>query len=735
MFRELNATMQNSETCKVSNTQYKKGYCKKVLQACERALDLQPKLVSASLLKAQCLVGMGELLEARKMFAKTLRLDPTNFDAWLEAGHLCVMMNEQDQAAIAYKQAIASDPQRFEAQLAFARVKAKQGDKEATNEAYFQAVQLATAVGDEALGQVHWQIGQTMLELGYAQESLACFAYALEASKTQTDAGPINFAAEVLMDAGDASMRMGNKEQAMAFFTSASTATQEATLTRLSLLNYGHNCWNEAVSVARRSVTLNPHSQSAHWHLANLLIKCWRMSEAEGVLEQAEAIAPVQDTRVLRAEAALQAGDVDKALALYVELTNEFKGTHSFASQAAHTSLYSDAVSAQNAIERNRRMFASWAEGARTRDSFVRKPFAGRRLRLGLVVADLLDQHSVNTLLQPLLIELDRSRFELTVYFVGDTQDAQTQLARSRAEHWVNVGVMNNRQLANKIDVDAIDVLVNMTGHAHAQRMQLFAQRAAPVQMSYLGFPGSTGVPNMDFVLGDNVTTPKGCEAMYSEQVLRLPHSVFCYAPEEDFAFPAYGAEHAKRALTFGSFNDASKFTTRTLKLWARVMAGVPGSRLVLNAPSFVDEAARKVWTKRMEAMGFDVTRVELRATATAQEMMAAYADIDIALDPITYNGDISTLQALWMGVPVLTHMGEAFAARMGASALNAVGLNDWIAPNEEAYVATAQQMASNREALLTLKQGMRARLQNAPAWNAKTHVRAVEAAWMTRVM
>jgi protein O-GlcNAc transferase len=735
MFRELNATMQNSQTCKVSNTQYKKGYCRKVLQACDRALSVQPKLVAANLLKAQCLVNMGELVEARKVYAKTLRLDPSNFNAWLEAGNLCTQMGELEQAAMAYQQAMEVAPQRYEVHLAMALVMAKMGKSEPTNEAYHAAIQYATHMGDEALGQVHWQMGKSMLELGHAQESLACFAFALESSKTVSAAGPLNFAAEVLMDAGAASMRLGNKAQAMEFFTSASTATQEATLTRLSMVSYQNNFWNEAVSVARRCVTLHPLSQTAHWNLANMLVKCWRMAEAEGVLQQAEQLAPVPDARALRAEAASLAGDVEKALALYIELANESKGEDNYASRAAITALHSDVGSSKEVAALHRRLFVQWGEGARTRDSFVRKPFAGRRVRLGLVVADLVEQHSVNTLLQPLLRELDRSRFEMTVYFVGDTQDTQTELARSRAEHWVNASVMNNRQLANKIDADEIDVLVNMTGHANQERMQLFAQRAAPVQMSYLGYPGSTGVPNIDFVLGDNVVTPQGCDAMYSEQVLRLPNTVFCFAPDEHFEFPTYTAAHAARPLTFGSFNDGSKLTTQTLKLWARVMAQVPTSRLVLNAPTFADKAACAVFANRLTALGVDAARVEFRASATTAEMMAAYADIDIALDPVPYNGDTTTLQAMWMGVPVLTKLGSAFASRMGASAMQAAGLNDWVATDDDAYVAIAQHMAAHRAELLALKKGMRLRLQALPAWNAEKHTRAVEAAWLTRVL
>jgi predicted O-linked N-acetylglucosamine transferase (SPINDLY family) len=334
--------------------------------------------------------------------------------------------------------------------------------------------------------------------------------------------------------------------------------------------------------------------------------------------------------------------------------------------------------------------------------------------------------------MQPVLRELDTAKFELFMYFVGDSHDEQTALARTRTEHWVEVGTLNTTQLAKRIDADEIDVLLDMAGHTSQHRMQLFAQRAAPVQMTYLGYPGSTGVPNMDFILGDEVVTPNGCASLYTEQVLRLPGTVFCYAPQEDYPFPKYDLKTAKRPLTFGSFNNVPKLTPRTLKLWAAVLRAVPGSRLVLKAPSFSDEAAKRIFADRLKDLGVDLGRVEFRGPVGLTDMMAEYADIDIALDPVPYNGGTTSLQAMWMGVPVVTQMGAHFVSRMGASFMTAAGLPEWVAKNDDDYIAVAKKMAKDRKALLKLKLGLRARLVKRPAWDVVAHTRAFEQALLS---
>ena len=294
---------------------------------------------------------------------------------------------------------------------------------------------------------------------------------------------------------------------------------------------------------------------------------------------------------------------------------------------------------------------------------------------------------------------------------------------------WVDVTPWNDRQLARRIEDDGIDILLDLAGHTSQQRMSLFAQRAAPVQATFLGYPGSTGVPNIDWLVADAVVAPPGSEPLFSEQVLRLPGSVFCYAPEDHYPYPDYGQAHAERSLTFGSFNNVPKLTPRTLRLWAQVLQQVPGSRLLLKAPSFKDLGAVEVFTQRFAALGIPSERLEFRGPVGLSDMMAEYADVDIALDPMPYNGGTTSLQALWMGVPVVALAGHNFVSRMGASFMSAAGMSDWVALSDDDYVRIAVAKARDRQVLLALKQGLRQHLQSCAAWNIDQYTRHFEGA------
>jgi predicted O-linked N-acetylglucosamine transferase (SPINDLY family) len=324
----------------------------------------------------------------------------------------------------------------------------------------------------------------------------------------------------------------------------------------------------------------------------------------------------------------------------------------------------------------------------------------------------------VNIFMQPVLARLNKSEFEVTVYFVGVSYDEQTHLAKRRVAHWVECTTWSDALLARRIEADGIDILLDLAGHTSHQRMSLFGQRAAPVQATFLGYPGSTGVPHIDWIVADPVVAPPEDAGLYSEKIARFPHTVFCFAPEVDYPFPRYTAAHAQRPITFGSFNNVPKLTPHTLRLWADVLKAVPGSRLLLKAPSFKDPGAVRRFREQFAGLGIAENRLEFRGPTGLADMMAEYADVDIALDPVPYNGGTTTLQALWMGTPVLTLLGGHFVSRMGASFMQAAGLPDWVASSDADYVARAQRLAADREALLALKQGLRERLLASPGWD-----------------
>lgn len=565
-----------------ANAAWRSGDWTTALQCYDDAARLDPTLTPAHLGRARCLANLGEWMPAREAFAAVLRLEPANYSAWLEAGHLCRRMGELQQAAGAYQHAIHGQPDRYEAHLAMARVLQQLAQGPLAQTAFAEALRCAADGATEGerparVAEVAQRMGQYSLEAGDAQAAAQALQTGLQALPDDLPDAE-NRRAELRIDLGDALWRLGRREEAMAVLTAASAATTEETLVRLGALSFRMNLWQEALMILRRNVELHPESVPARWNLAFLLAECWQMEEAEQVLQQAEALGPVAGAPGLRASIASKQGDAETALAIHREMaagSRASRASSAFAHGAAMCALYSDRLGAREVADLHRELFTPLGEGARSVESFSRPPLAGRRLKLGIVAADIHRQHPVSIFMQPVLRELDRDRIKLFLYFTGVSRDDQTRLAETRVEHWMEATALDDMRLAKRIDADGIDVLLDLSGHTNQHRMALFAQRAAPVQATYLGYPGSTGVPNMDWIIGDAIVTPPGCEDMYSERIARLPGTVFCFAPEADYPFPAYGDECARRPLTFGSFNNVPKLTPHTLRLWAEVLAAV----------------------------------------------------------------------------------------------------------------------------------------------------------------
>lgn len=692
----------------------------------ESVLKAAPHLEQAALQWVRCLVRRGQHMEAREGFSQLLRNFPNHDAGWLEAGHLCRQQAQHAQARICYAKAIELKPDRVDARLSMARLLEDQGEFDAGAVEYHRAL-LAGGAAQARL--VHWRMAKCRIERGDAARALESMRQALLVLRSMPTPIDDNERAEMQTDLGDIFMRLGMTEEAHRAFERASLGTSEATLSRLAELSFRYNLWHEAQAVLRRNVELHPDSHTAHWNLAHALAESWDMQGALESLAQAEAIAPQSGAKSMHASIAGRTGDADTALRLYKELAEE-EGPHSsMHSSAAMSSLYSDRLSAMEVADLHRNLFAHLGQHARERSRFKNNTDPNRPLRVGLVSADFHHQHPVNIFMQPVLARLNPNAVQVTVYFTGVSYDEQTQLAKRRVSQWVDVTPWNDRQLARRIEDDGIDILLDLAGHTSQQRMSLFAQRAAPVQATFLGYPGSTGVPNIDWLVADAVVAPPGSESLFSEEVLRLPGSVFCYAPEDHYPYPDYGQAHAERSLTFGSFNNVPKLTPRTLRLWAQVLQQVPGSRLLLKAPSFKDLGAVEVFTQRFAALGIPAERLEFRGPVGLSDMMAEYADVDIALDPMPYNGGTTSLQALWMGVPVVALAGHNFVSRMGASFMSAAGMSDWVALSDEDYVRIAVAKARDRQALLVLKQGLRQHLQSCAAWNIDQYTRHFEGA------
>ena len=293
---------------------------------------------------------------------------------------------------------------------------------------------------------------------------------------------------------------------------------------------------------------------------------------------------------------------------------------------------------------------------------------------------------------------------------------------------WRDIDKLSDAETARLIREDRIDILVDLAGHTGNNRLGIFAAKPAPVQMTWMGYPNTTGLTTIDYRITDGVADPGGEEVYYSEKLLRLDGCFLCFQPHPDAPevapLPALENGH----VTFGSFNNFSKINPGVLHLWAEVLKQVPGSRLLLKCPALTDTDVRDRASAALQSLGIGAERLDLLGhTRTRQEHLALYGGVDIALDTFPYNGTTTTCEALWMGVPVLSLVGKHHAGRVGASLLTAADLAGWLADTPESLVAIARAVATDVAGLARLRGSLRGQLSDSSLCDAIGFVRHLE--------
>ncbi|WP_106626001.1 O-linked N-acetylglucosamine transferase, SPINDLY family protein [Selenomonas massiliensis] len=350
-----------------------------------------------------------------------------------------------------------------------------------------------------------------------------------------------------------------------------------------------------------------------------------------------------------------------------------------------------------------------------------------KTLRIGYISPDL-RAHPVGTLVQPLLALHDRTRFSVYCY-ANCAEDAVSARLRAHADVWRSIRGLSAEEAAACVRGDAIDILVDLAGHTEQNVLPVLARRPAPVQVTGIGYFNTTGLPAIDYMLTDVHVDPIGtADPSFTEEMLRLPHSHFCYVLPEGLPPVAPPPMERSGFVTFGSFNNFNKVTDEVLRLWKEVLDAVPRSRLLVKSKLFATAEGRELAAERFTRCGISTERVEMRAFS--RDHLAEYGDMDIALDTFPYTGGITTCEALAMGVPVVTLRGESHGARFGESLLINANLPELIAETPEDYVRLAVRLASSPEQLRTLRMELRPRLERSPLMDAHTYVRDVEAAY-----
>jgi protein O-GlcNAc transferase len=489
-----------------------------------------------------------------------------------------------------------------------------------------------------------------------------------------------------------------------------------------------------AIAAHRKAVEISPE-RALSWHnLGNALQFGGRFAEALGAHERARAADPSLVSAHFGRGLALQSCHrIGEAVAAYGEALVLGPGHHEARSCRLMALNYLDGLSREK-VHAEHLMFGE-ALGAERRRAFPNPPEPGRRLRIAFLSPDL-RTHSVSYFLEPLLAHLDREAFEVVLYHDHFVVDEASGRLRSLARNWRNFVGLPSDAVEAAIRADAPDVIVDLAGHTGLNRLPLFNRRLAPIQISYLGYPNTTGIPAMDYRFVDAVTDPQGeDDRFYTEKRVRFSSSAWSYAPPPEAPDPASVAERAGGPVTFGCFNTFAKVTDQALGAWARLLDSVPGSRLRLKAAGFGEPSIAAQVRERLVRAGLDPSRVDaLARTPGMAGHLSLYRDVDVALDTHPYNGTTTTCEALWMGVPVVTILGDRHASRVGASLLTSVGHPEWIARDWDDYIATAGRLvrdrANRRGAGAALRNAMRVSALLDHPGQAERFGRAVRECW-----
>ena len=662
----------------------------------------------------------GRLAEAEACYRRVLAAQPNHADALNMLGALAHQVGRSDVAVDLIRRAIeisGSNPGYF---YHLGGALQGQGKLDEAAAAFRQTIRL-----EPDLAEAHCHLGNLLRSQGKLDEAVAAYRQAIRITPGM---------AEFRFNLGIGLKEQGKLDEAVAAYRQALQIKPDYAEAHcyLGLVLCDQGKLDEAASACRQAVRIRPDLAEAHSCLGVALGQQGKLGEA--ILAYHQAIRLKPDHAVAHCalgNALYEQGKPEEAITAYSQAIRLRPDLAGWGSNLLLCLNYDERLAAAAIFEAHRGWDARHAWPLSWPVAHANERSAERRLKVGYVSPDF-RSHSVAHFLEPLLRSHDRSVVDVHCYAEVSWPDARTERFQRLADHWVVTVGMSDEALAEHIRRDGIDILVDLAGHTAKNRLLVFARKPAPVQVTWLGYPNTTGLTTIDYRLVDAVTDPGADDAFATETLVRLPGGFLCYGAPHDAPEPAAPPCLAAAAVTFGSFNSAAKLSGATLDAWAALLTRLPASRLMLKGKAFADPATRASFLERLGKRGVAAQRIELAAYVPEPEHFAAYGRVDIALDPFPYNGTTTTCEALWMGVPVVTLRGDRHAGRVGASLLTQLGLSDLIAGSVEEYVEIAMALAGDPVRLAERRHSLRPRMAASPLCDASRFARKIEAAYRT---
>ncbi len=700
--------------------------------------------------------NQGRLNEAEECFQHALALNPNDSGFHYNLGLTLTGQSRWPDAIACYQRALTLAPQSPEILNSLGQAWRGYGQFAEAIACFQQALTLAPR-----LAETHNNLGVTYFDQGNLEEALKCFQRALAINS--------NFA-EVYNNLGNLFKRQGKLPEAVDFYQralllipnsaqlhynlgnavseqhqwqSAIEYFQQAIALNPNLVAAYNNLgtiwekqgkFNDATACYEHALARNPNFAEAHTNVGNILWHQGKLTEAQTSFQRALSLQPQSAAahndlaNVLKDKGLLREAIAAYQTALELGPANAAE-IHSNLLYTLHYSLDYDAATLLSAHQQYQQQHA--AALSATIQPHSNEATLSRRLKIGYVSADF-RQHPVAYFLEPILAHHHHASFEIFCYYNAATQDEITQRLQQYADHWLDCVELSEEALAQQIRQDNIDLLIDLSGHIANNRLLTFAQKPAPIQATYLGYPNTTGLTAIDYHITDSYVEPEGItEKFHSETVMRLPDSYYCYQPMDNSPAVNELPALSNGYVTFGSFNNLTKLNVETFRWWAEILRRVPNAKLVLITQSFGDFVTRQTVEEQLVQLGIPRTRLVLSATMSTEDTLKAYQQIDIALDSYPYNGATTTCEALWMGVPVITLVGPTPVGRVGLSLLSTLRQTELIARTPPEYCNIAVRLANNLTHLQQLRAGMRINMMSSALMNAPAFTRHLESIYL----
>ena len=628
----------------------------------------------------------GQLPEAEQLYQKILTQQPEHPAALLCLAMVHHQFGRRDSALDLLRRAIVLKPDYAEAYYNLGIVMIESGRPDEAIAAYQQAIAL-----NPRLTEAHCNLGNALKEKGRFDEAIAAYQKAISLNPAHAESH--SNLGNALRDKGQLDEAMTAYRQAIALRPNYADAH-----TNFGVALKDKGLLDQAVAAFRRAIALNPSASEPHVNLGLALKDLGQLDESVAAYRRAIALKP---------------------------------GCAVIHSDLILTLHYHPGQNAGSIAEELRRFNLQRAQPLRKnvwKNSTDRNP--DRPLRIGYVSPDFRD-HPVGRNLLPLFRHHDRQRFEITGYAQVPLPDAMTRQFEQNADDWRMISGLSDEQVAGQIQSDQIDILVDLALHTGGNRLLVFARKPAPIQVTFGGYPGGTGLDAFDYRLTDPYLDPPGQhEDWYVEKSLRLPKSFWCYDPQamEAPTEPVNPLPALQNGfITFGCLNSFFKVNDAVLDLWAAVMRQTPTSRLALLCPA---GTARQLTEEKFQHHQIAPERLEWIERSPRMNYLQTYRRIDLGLDSFPYNGHTTSLDSLWMGVPVVTLVGTTAVGRAGLSQLSNLGLTDLIATTPDQFIQIASGVANNVPRLSNLRQTLRQRMLNSPLCDADQFTRGIESAY-----